>query len=92
MFLKVLSQHNSIQFITGLSANKAVQDNNIPVKVLKENGNFFPGQITLQFSEGIYWSKYAESFKLANVTPAFKLDSRNLTDNYRSVSILPIIS
>ena len=59
---------------------------------MKENANFFAEQITLQFNEGICSSKYAESFKLANITPAFKQGSRNLKGNYRPISILPIIS
>ena len=74
--------------IKGLSANKAVQDNYIPVKVLKENAIIFAEQITLQFSEGICSSKYAESFKSGNITPPFKQGSRNLKDNYRPISIL----
>ena len=49
-------------------------------------------EITLQFNEGICSSKCAESFTLANITPAFKQGPRNLTDYYRPVSILPIIS
>ena len=68
-----------------------MQDNDIPVNVLKENANFFAEQITQQFNEGICSSKYTESFKLANVTPAFKHGSRNLRDNYRPISILPNI-
>ena len=71
-----------------MSANKAVQNNDIPVNVLKENANFFAKQITLQLNEGICSSKYAESFKLSNITPAFKQGSRNLKDNYRPISIL----
>ena len=58
---------------------------------MKENANFFAEQITLQFNEGICSSKYAEFFKLASITPAFKLGSRNLKDNYRPISILPVI-
>ena len=76
----------------GLSANKTVQDNYISVKVWKENANFFAEQITLQFNGGICSSNYAESFKLANIAPAFKQGSRNPKDNYRPTSILPIIS
>ena len=72
----------------GLSINKAVQYNDIPVKVLKENANFFSEQVTLQFNEVIYSSKYVESFKLASITPAFKQGCRNLKDNYRLISIL----
>ena len=53
--------------IKGLSADKTVQDNDISVKVLLENANFFAEQITLQFNGGICSPKYAKSFKLANI-------------------------
>ena len=53
---------------------------------------FFAEQISFQFNEGIDSSKYAESFKFANITPAFKQGSRNLKDNYRPFSILPVVS
>ena len=75
-----------------MSANKAAQDNDIPVKALKENANFFAEQINLQFNEDIGSSKYAEFSKLANIIHAFKQDSRNLKSNYRPISILHIIS
>ena len=34
-----------------------------PVKVFKENGNFFAEQIILQFNEGVYSSKYVSLSK-----------------------------
>ena len=78
--------------IKGLKANKAVQNTDIPVNVLEENANIFGKQITLQFSKGTYSSKYPESFKLTNISPAFKQGSRNLKDNWRPISFLRIIS
>ena len=63
--IRRFSQHNSsfyfspvdkntvLKEIKGLSANKAVQDNDIPVKVVKKNVNLFAEQIILQFSEGV---------------------------------------
>ena len=35
-------------------------------------------------------SKYPNSFKFANITPAFKQGSRNFKDNYRLISILKL--
>ena len=75
-----------------LRAKKAVQDTDIPVKVLKENAEFFAEQICRQFNETICSSKFPATFKFANVTPVFKQGTRNLKDNYRPISILPIIS
>ena len=54
--------------------------------------NFFAEQISFQFNQGIGSSKYAESFKFANITPAFKQGSRNVKDNYRPISIIPVVS
>ena len=36
--------------------------------------------------------KYPASFKLANIIPVFKVGSRIQKDNYRPISILPIIA
>ena len=87
-----VDKNTVLKEINGLGANKAVQDTDIPVKVLKENANFFAEQITLQFIEGVCSSKFPESFKFANITPAFKRGSRNLKGNYRPISILPVTS
>ena len=72
--------------------NKAVQDTDIPVKILKENTKYFAEYICLQFNEAICASKFPASFKFANITPVFKQGSRNQKDNYRPIIILPIIS
>ena len=91
-YFSQVDKNTVLKEIKGLSANKAVQNNDIRIKVLKENANFSDEQITLQFNEGICSSKYDGSFKLANIAPALKQGSRNLKDNYRPISILPIIS
>ena len=72
--------------------NKAVQDTDIPVKILKENAEYFAEYICFQFSEAIYISKFPASLKFANVTPVFKQSFRNQKDNFRLIGILPIIS
>ena len=64
-----------------LSLNKSVQDTDIPVKILKENADYFAEHICLQFNETICSSKFPTSFKFANVTPVFKQVSRNQKDN-----------
>ena len=52
--------------------NKATQDTAIPVKILKENAEYFTEYICLQFSEAICASEFPVSFKFANLTPIFK--------------------
>ena len=36
------------------SLNKAVQDTNIPVKILKEKADYFAEHICLQFNEAVF--------------------------------------
>ena len=64
----------------------------MPVRVVKENAEYFAEIICSQFNESINSSKFPLSFKLANITPVFKNESRNHKNNYRPVSILPLIS
>ena len=61
-----------------LSVKKAIQDTNIPVKVLKENEEIFAEQIYLQFNEGICASHFTTNFKFAYLAPAFKQGFRNI--------------
>ena len=75
-----------------MSAKKAVEDTDIPFKVLIENAEFFTEQICRQFKEAICSSKFPATFKFANVIPFLKQGTRNLKHNYRQISILPIIS
>ena len=78
--------------IRRLSSKKSVLETDIPVKILKENADFIAEHICRQFNEVICSSKFPATFKFANVTPVFKKGNRNQKDNYRPISILPIIS
>ena len=94
MFFKFSQVDKNTVFkeIIKLNLNKSEQDTDIPVKILKENADYFAEHICLQFNETICSSKFPPSFKFSNVTPVFKQGSRNQKDNYRPISILPIIS
>ena len=77
--------------IKKLNLNKVVRDLEIPVKILKENADFFADYIYLQFNEAVDSSKFADFFKSADISAAFKQGSRNKKENYRPISILPLI-
>ena len=87
-----IDKNTVLQEIRGLSTTKASQDNNVPVKILKENADYFAEFICIQFNDSVNSSKFPSSFKCANITPIFKNESRNHKTNYRPVSILPIVS
>ena len=60
-----------------LDSSKAIQESNIPVKF---------------FNEYLEKSKFPDCLKLANVNRVFKNGTRTSKNNYRSVSILAILS
>ena len=78
--------------IKKLSLKKAVQDSDISVKIFKENTDFFADYIYLQFNEAADSSKFADFFKSADTAAAFKQGSQNKKENYKPISILPLIS
>ena len=62
--------------IKKLNLNKAVQDSDITVKILK-NDDFFADYIYHKCNEVADSSKFADFFKSADISAAFKEDSRN---------------
>ena len=80
------------QEIRKLSTRKSVQSTDIPIRVPKENADIFSEYICRFFNESIKKSTFPSSLKNANVTPVFKKRYRDSKENYRPVSILPVIS
>ena len=78
--------------IDGLDASKAHQENDIPVKILKENRDIFGDFIKKDFNFGLLNDIFPNFLKNAEVKPNFKKKSRTEVENYRPVSILPTIS
>ena len=78
--------------IKELNLIKAVQDSDIPVKILKENADFLAGYIYLQSSGAVDSSKFADFFTNRDIAAGFKQSSRNQKENYRPISILSLIS
>ena len=71
---------------------KATQNTDIPVRILKQNSDIFGNYICDFFNECVDKGVFPSILKNANITPVFKKGFRGSKDNYRPVSILPIIS
>ena len=78
--------------IDSLDASKAIQQNDIPVKIIKANRDIFSQFIMHNINEGISTARFPDILKNAEVKPVFKKKSRIDKENYRPVSILPVIS
>ena len=91
-YLSHVDKNTVLKEIKKLNLNKEVQYSDIPVKILKENADFFADYIYHQFNEAVDSSKFADFFKSADILAAFKQGSRNKKEKYRPISILPLIS
>ena len=78
--------------IRKLSPRKSAQSTDIPIRVLKENADIFADYICGFFNESTKKSTFPSILKNANITAVFKKGYRGYKENYRPVSILPVIS
>ena len=86
----------SIQQVTNhlrkLKRNKAVGLDNIPPGYLKDVAYVITKPLTRVINLSLNTGVVPNDFKLEGVIPIFKSGSANNTDNYRPISVLPILS
>ena len=58
-----IDKNTVLKEIIGLST-KASQDNNLPVKILKENADYFAEFICIQINDSVNFSKFPSSLNL----------------------------
>ena len=75
-----------------MKLNKAPQYSDIPNKIIKEISDIFSSFICESISNSIKSSIFLSCLKHADVTPLHKKCNKSLKENYRPVSILPILS
>ena len=78
--------------ITSLDASMALQQNDIPIKIIKGNRHIFSEFIIHNSNEGIATARFLDIHKSVEIKPVFKKKSKIDKENYRPVSILPVIS
>ena len=90
-FLKI-SVDNVLKEINELGNRKTIQNTDIPVKIPKQNVDFFGSYICHFFNVCVDKSTFPSVLKHANITPALKKGYRGSKENYQPVSILPVTS
>ena len=78
--------------ILSLRDGKAVQQSDIPTKIVRMNVDIFSELLYFEVYKTIEFSTFPFCMKLADVTPVYKKGNRSVKDNYRPVSILPNLS
>ena len=87
-----VSKDNVLAEIKVLNISKAIQESDIPVKIMKANENFFAEAISFYFNKSLGNGKFPKCRKLANITLVFKNGVCASKNNYRPVSTLPVFS
>ena len=90
-FSKV-SVDDVLKEINKLGNRKAIQNTDIPVKILKQNADIFGSYICHFFNVCVDKGTFPSVRKHTNITPVFKKGYRDSKENCRPVSILPVIS
>ena len=67
-----VSKEDVLTEIKVLDVSKAIQESDIPVRVIKANENFLAEAICFYFNKSLENGKFPNCLKLANITPVFK--------------------
>ena len=94
-----LDKRFSFQHVSEATVRKAVKNlpsekvsaGEIPIKILNESTFCFP-ELTNCIYESLTNNKFPDTLKLSDITPVFKKLNPSDKANYRSVSILPLVS
>ena len=91
--------HFFTEMETFLSRNLALQcfllcrvNINIPTKLFKQYSSYYGDIITILSNNMILTNCFPNNLKLGDIIPAYKKDDSNMINNYRPISILPVIS
>ena len=74
-----------------LNTKKASQENDIPIKLIKQSTDIFTYFLYNNFNNSMYISTFPETLKKADVIPVSKENDKLIKSNYHPISILPVI-
>ena len=78
--------------ISKLKVDKSCGYDEIPAKIVRNIPSFITKPLTHIFNQSLLSGVIPEQLKIALVTPAFKANDRELSSNYRMISVLPCFS
>ncbi|XP_048580104.1 uncharacterized protein LOC116603374 isoform X1 [Nematostella vectensis] len=89
---KLVSNTKVLKLLGCLSNAKATGIDKISGKILKCAAHAISPSLTYIFNNSIISNCFPDEWKMARVLPLFKKGSKTIPDNYRPISILPVIS
>ena len=89
---KTISVNSVVLRLSSLSTSKSTGMDNIPAKVLKITANIIAPPLTYIFNLSLESGIHVDDWKLAEIIRIYKSEDRKKCENYRPISILPVIS
>ena len=90
--LKFNSEETVLKLLNDLDENKAAKINNLSGKFFKDGANILGKPISQTCNLSIKYSMFSPDDKLAKLEPLFKKGAKTASQNYRPISLLPLIS
>ena len=90
--LSEISEYEVFLLLSNLKTSKSTGMDSIPARVLKISAEIISPSLTWIFNLCIKTGVYIDDWKKAWVVPIFKSEDRKKCENYRPISISPIIS
>ena len=91
-FFKFIDRKKVFNELQKLENKKACQGSDIPVKIIKGNINIITNFINNNFINSLFSSDFPSDLKNADITSVFKKKDCENVENYRPLSILPVLS
>lgn len=92
MFFEMVTYEEVYATIMALDSKKATGSDGKPGKVIKELANEIVIPLTELINKIVISSVYPQQFKEANIIPIHKGGDKTSKDNYRGISLLPILN
>ena len=90
--LRDTSANDIETIIKNLSLNKATGPDNLPAKLLKPVASIIASPITHILNQSFRTGSVPRQWKCARVTPIFKGGDKTCMENYRPISVIPILA
>ena len=78
--------------ILDIDTKKSTSKDSIPAKILKLNADLLSPILCNDFNKGVTINSFPNHLKLAEIKPTFKKNDRTDKENYRPISLLPLVS
>ena len=80
------------KILHSLKVNKAAGLDKIPARLLRDAKEELAPSITYLINKSITDGSVPALWKVARVTPSYKAEDKLLVENYRPISVLPVLS